>query len=89
MTRLLWGREAQSNVPDAALHAAKTKKIVRSFRAPLESMERLKLGSCSCATMVSVECDLGRDLCLVSRYCLNQSAAPVDHHTTPEAFPYR
>ena len=26
-------------------------------------------------------CDLGRDLCLVSRYCLNQPAVPVDHHT--------
>ena len=59
-------------------HAAKT--TGRWVRAPLERVERLKLGSRNCALMASVECDLGRDLCLVSRYCLNQSAAPVHHH---------
>ena len=56
-----------------------------SLRAPLERVERLKLGSCNCAIMASVECDRGRDLCLVSRYCLNHavSSASGPPHQKP------
>ena len=62
-------------------------KLSVSFRAPLQRVERLKLGSCNCAIMASVECDLGRDQCLLSRYCLNHSAVPVDHHTRSRSVP--
>ena len=64
-------------------------KLVGEFRALLERVERLKLGSCNCAIMARVERDLGRDLCLVSRYCLNQSAAPVDYHNRSFSVPRR
>ena len=58
----------------------KTIKIVGGFSSSAGTcgtVETWKLQLCNHGKRGN----LGRDLCLVSRYCLNQSAAPVDYHS--------